>query len=51
MPLLIDRVPFSCWSDSTQTPPLAHWTIVLPIVLTRNVSERSSTRPGCKGES
>jgi hypothetical protein len=34
MPLFIDRLPFHCWTDSTRTPPLSHWTIVLPIVLT-----------------
>ena len=34
MPLFIDRLPFHCWTDSTRTPPLPQWTIVLPIVLT-----------------
>jgi hypothetical protein len=34
MPLFIDRLPFHCWTDFTRTPPLSHWTIVLPIVLT-----------------
>jgi len=34
VPLFIDRLPFHCWTDSTRTPPLPQWTIVLPIVLT-----------------
>ncbi len=34
MPLFIDRLPFHCWIDSTRTPPLSQWTIVLPVVLT-----------------
>ena len=34
MPLFIDRLPFHCWADRTRTPPLSHWTIVLPVVLT-----------------
>ncbi len=33
MPLFIDRLPFHFWEDRTRTPPLAYWTIVLPIVL------------------
>jgi hypothetical protein len=34
VPLFIDRLPFHCWTDSTQIPAVSHWTIVLPIVLT-----------------
>ena len=34
MSLFIDQFPFHCWTDATRTPPLSHWTIVLPIVLT-----------------
>ncbi len=32
--LFIDRLPFRRWTDSTQSPPLTHWTIVVPVVLT-----------------
>jgi hypothetical protein len=31
--LFIDRLPFHCWTDATRTPPLPHWTIVLPVIL------------------
>ena len=34
MPLFIDRLPFHCWIDATRSPPLPHWTIVLPVLLT-----------------
>lgn len=34
MPLFIDRLPFHYWEDRTRTPPLAFWTIVLPVLLT-----------------
>jgi hypothetical protein len=34
MPLIIDRLPFHCWIDATRSPPVSHWTIVLPVLLT-----------------
>src|SRR5262249_38267283 len=34
MPLFIDRLPFHQWTDTTRTPALTYWTIVLPVILT-----------------
>jgi hypothetical protein len=34
VPLFIDRLPFHRWTDSTLKPPVTHFTIVVPIVLT-----------------
>jgi len=31
--LFLDRFPFHFWTDPTRTPPLAYWTVVLPLVL------------------
>ncbi len=33
MPLFIDRLPFHVWIDSTRTPPLTYWTVVLPVLV------------------
>jgi hypothetical protein len=33
VPLFIDRLPFHVWIDSTRTPPLTYWTVVLPVIL------------------
>jgi hypothetical protein len=34
VPLLIDRLPFQYWTDSSRSPPLAYWTVVVPIMIT-----------------
>jgi hypothetical protein len=34
MPLFIDRLPFSSWTDPTRTPPLTYWAPILPVWLT-----------------
>jgi hypothetical protein len=34
MPLFIDRLPFHSWVDHTRTPPLRHWSVVLPVLVT-----------------
>lgn len=34
MPLFLDRLPFHRWIDATRSPPLPHWTVVLPVMLT-----------------
>ena len=33
MPLFIDRLPFHQWTDTTRTPPLTTWTVVLPVIV------------------
>jgi hypothetical protein len=33
LPLFIDRLPFHVWIDSTRTPPLTYWTVVLPVIV------------------
>jgi len=33
MPLFIDRYPFHQWTDGTRTPPMTHWSVVLPLIL------------------
>jgi hypothetical protein len=32
--LFIDRLPFHCWTDSSRSPPLTYWTVVLPVMVT-----------------
>ncbi len=34
MPLFIDRLPLDSWTDQTQNPPVTHWAIVLPVLVT-----------------
>src|SRR5438552_13768424 len=34
MPLFLDRLPFHQWTDSTRTPPLTYWTVILPVLVT-----------------
>jgi hypothetical protein len=34
MPLFIDRLPFQSWVDHTKTPPVLHWSVVLPVLIT-----------------
>ena len=33
MPLFIDRLPFQHWTDPSRSPPLANWTVVLPMMM------------------
>ena len=33
MPLFIDRMPFHSWVDLTRSPPVPHWIIVLPVMV------------------
>jgi len=34
VPLFIDRLPFSSWTNQTATPPVTQWSVVLPIIVT-----------------
>src|SRR5258707_1105858 len=42
MPLFIDRLPFSSWTDQTRTPPLTYWSVSLPVLLTDPVLLRQA---------
>src|SRR4051812_35671090 len=31
--LFLDRLPLSCWTDNTRTPPVQHWSIRIPVLV------------------
>jgi hypothetical protein len=34
VPLFIDHLPLASWTDHTQTPPVSHWSVALPVLIT-----------------
>ena len=36
MALFLDRLPFHRWIDQSRTPPVEHWSVVLPMLVTES---------------